>query len=616
MNTRPGSKLGLIAVLAFALLASPGLLSSRGWWPASSELRAAEPVATTESDSVSNFQPVPLEESRPFASPGESDMNLSTARQDDESVESFIRPLKGNDASIDVMLGQSRLLTLKKPLATEGRQAVVAIGDPTILDFDVLPNPQMIRLLGKRAGTTDLTLITTDNQTISFEVNVLYDIHVLRAQLTRIFPDAQIRVTQMRDHLILEGQARSAQQVVQIEQTTKLFISSMQAAKKNRNQMTPANAAGQPEPAGPDEGEEEGGADGEAGEGRAPEAVNELGARPETEVTFPEGQIINLIRVPGLQQVMLQVRVAELNRTALRQIGADWLYGGHKGSFGIRTNNLYSFKDEITAPTGLGDLLGQVSSNTNAFGIFPSVDLAVFLRALRQNNVLSILAEPNLVAMSGHEASFLAGGQFPVPVPQSGGGASNNVTIQFKDFGVQLRFVPTVIDEETIRLNVAPEVSTIDESLGTTLVVGGLPVPGINTRRVNTTVEMREGETLALAGLMQVEIDGSTNRVPGLGDLPYLGPFFSNTSHERVEKELLVLVTPHVVAASEVDCDDPYPGQELTDPNDLEVYLMNRIEGRTGEGYRSTTRWDDPWKDRRRNQLETHLLHGPVGFSR
>src|SRR5262249_33286568 len=150
-------------------------------------------------------------------------------------------------------------------------------------------------------------------------------------------------------------------------------------------------------------------------------------------------------------------------------------------------------------------------SATTAYGIFPSSNFAVLLRALRRNSVLSILAEPNLVAMSGHRASFLAGGQFPVPVPQSTGGISNSITIDFKNFGVQLDFVPTVLDDETIRLSVYPEVSTIDFSLGTIIVPGGTPIPGLNTRRTSTTVEMRQGQTLAISGLLEVDLDAQTD---------------------------------------------------------------------------------------------------------
>jgi pilus assembly protein CpaC len=199
-------------------------------------------------------------------------------------------------------------------------------------------------------------------------------------------------------------------------------------------------------------------------------------------------------------------------------------------------------------------------------------------------------------------------------VPQSTtGGAAGSVTIEFKDFGVQLNFLPFVLDDEVIRLTVTPEVSSIDFSLGTTLVIGGDPVPGLNTRRSTTTVELRQGNTLAIAGLLQVTVDAHTARIPGLGDLPYIGPLFSNTTHSRMEKELLVLVTPYLVGSLEPGECPPLPGAEIMDPDDCEFYFHNRIEGRTGRPYRATTSWDDP---------HLHLLHlekknvcGPVGYS-
>src|SRR5262249_43548927 len=160
------------------------------------------------------------------------------------------------------------------------------------------------------------------------------------------------------------------------------------------------------------------------------------------------------------------------------------------------------------------------------------------LNALRQNNMLKILAEPNLVALSGFQASFLAGGEFPVPVPQvSATGVAPTVTVRFKEFGVRLNFVPYIQDEETIRPQVAPAVSQTDSSIATTLVAGGTPVPGLNTRKAQTTVELRQGQTLAIAGLIQLTLSGQTTRIPGLGDLPILGPFFSNTTGQRQEKE-------------------------------------------------------------------------------
>jgi pilus assembly protein CpaC len=220
------------------------------------------------------------------------------------------------------------------------------------------------------------------------------------------------------------------------------------------------------------------------------------------------------------------------------------------------------------------------------------------------------------VALSGHQASFLAGGEFPVPVPQvSASGVAPTITVRFREFGVRLNFVPFILDNETVRLSVAPEVSQIDFSIATTLVAGGTPVPGLNTRKAQTTVELRQGQTLAIAGLLQLTLDGTTNRIPGLGDLPILGPLFSNTTGGRVEKELVVLVTPYLIEPMSPGQVPPGPGDEVKEPNDLEFYLLNRIEGRTGVDFRSTTAWDDPLGLYRHLNLERKYVHGPSGFS-
>ena len=175
-------------------------------------------------------------------------------------------------------------------------------------------------------------------------------------------------------------------------------------------------------------------------------------------------------------------------------------------------------------------------------------------------------------------------------------------------------FLPIILDGDAIRLTVDPVVSSIDFSIGTTLVAGGSPVPGLNTRQAHTTVELKQGQTLAIAGLMQLSLDGTTNRVPGLGDLPILGPFFSNTTSNRVEKELVVLVTPYLVEPMAAGQVPPGPGDEVNQPNDLEFYFLNRIEGRTGHDHRATTEGADPLRVGRAIHLERKFVRGPVGF--
>ena len=515
----------------------------------------------------------------------------------------FIEPLRGNDAVVQVIVGQARLLTLRADLANEQGTGVIAVADPTVVDFDVMPNPRLIRLSARRAGVTDLSITTADGEIYNFEIHVVYDLRLLEAQLRQIFPDVQLRLFQLREHLVVEGQVRSIRQADQVLRTIELFLASAQVPSSSQGQDAGASRGAsrdtrrgdRPAADGQDPNWQQtpdGAAQPSASDrpGNV-QAVPEPGGRADVQGSFASAQIINLLRVPGVHQVMLQVQIAELNRTALRNIGADWQFGTPGGNV-------------------LETLIG--GPNTTVAGVFSSGSVEFVLRALRSNSLLSVLAEPNLVAMSGQKASFLAGGEFPVPVPQNAGGGTT-ITVEFKTFGVQLEFVPYVLEDETIRLTVTPEESSPDFS--TAVEIDGFFVPGINTRRASTTVEMRQGQTLAMAGLLRVSIDANTRRIPGLGDLPYIGPLFSNTTHTRQEKELLVLVTPYLVAPMNPDEVPCLPTDGLTDPNDLEFYLLNRIEGRTGRKFHPTREWDDPWGFRYLMHLEQSNLCGPVGFS-
>lgn len=572
-------------------------------------ISSAFSASAQESDS--GFQQilplVPVQDHRPFASSMESrDMKL---RPDDDQkpVDSFIQSLKGEDAVIEVIVGRGRLITLEQPLSdlNQGNVPVVAVGDPTVLDFDILPNPRMIRLLGKRIGVTDLSLVTADGQATTFQVQVVYDLNLLRAYLKQLFPDAILGVSQIHEHLVVEGQARDTIEVNKILATLQGFLMSAQVARTVKDKQQRPDQEVDPN-AQPNESPDGGGQEPAVSRGDVgPAGGGE--EKPDITATLPTPQIINLITVPGVQQIMLKVRIAELDRTALRRVGADWFIQDSSGNT-IGTQ----ISSAVASLTGM-----NLSENSTAFALFPSGEVDVILTALRSNQVLNVLAEPNLVAMHGQEASFLAGGEFPVPVPQAGG-VTNAITVEYKNFGVQLNFVPFILSDELIRLHVAPEVSTIDNSIG--VRIAGFEVPGVNTRRVKTSVEMHQGQTLAIAGLLQVDLEAGTSRLPGIGDVPIIGPMFSNTSHERKERELLVLVTPFFVnelSPEQVPC---LPGSQIQDPTDHEFYFRNRIEGLENRQYRPTTGWNDPLrlgynKSSRQHNNQTNL-NGPYGFSK
>ena len=348
------------------------------------------------------------------------------------------------------------------------------------------------------------------------------------------------------------------------------------------------------------------------------------GAVTTNQLATNQVQVVNLIRIPTSQQVLVKVRVAELNRTGFRQIGADFLATVPQFAtlFGSQIAGNPLTAGQIGSSTFRADQRDLALNSTGTiYGTFSRGQFNAVLNALRKNNIFKILAEPNLVALNGHQASFLAGGQFAVPSSTgvAGGSASGGATqgsATFKDFGVRLSFLPIILDNDTVRLTIDPEVSSIDFSIGVTLVPGGSPVPGLNTRSAHTTVDLRQGETLAIAGLLQLSINGETDRIPGLGDLPYIGAFFSNTTSERMEKELVILVTPYIVEPMVPGHVPATPGDEVNEPNDLEFFFMNRIESRVGVDTRSTTTYDDPLHVIRHSLVEKKYLIGPSGYSK
>lgn len=514
------------------------------------------------------------------------------------AASSFLESLSKNDAMFEVVLGQSRLIVLKEGLVRDvpGEKmeaGMVAVGNPEILDFELV-GPRHIRLLGKRLGVTDLVITGADDKTYSYEVHVVYDLRVLQARIREVFPDAEVRLAQLGKSLVIEGQARDSAQIASILQLLHHGVLIEGTSGGGADEASPSDRLPAP----------------------LPGAAMGFDAPAGSVSQGPE--IINLLRVPGPQQVLLRVQIAELNRTALRQIGSDMLFAdGHGRILGTKLNSVTTSSSFADGAGLLGLAATKVASTspTTAFGIFEHAGFQVLLSALRQNSLLTILAEPNLVAMNGHEARFLAGGEFPVPIPQSGaGGGPATITVQYKKFGVQLNFTPYILDGDTIRLSVDPEVSSIDFGLG--IELGGTRVPGLNTRNAHTVVELREGQTLAMAGLLQTTISNNTSRIPGIGDLPYIGPFFSNTTGNKIEKELMVLVTPYLIEPMN-PCDvPPRPGDEVYEPNDLEFYLLGRLQGRTGHTeFRSTTNVDDPLNLMRRMKLESRNVQGPIGFS-
>jgi pilus assembly protein CpaC len=288
--------------------------------------------------------------------------------------------------------------------------------------------------------------------------------------------------------------------------------------------------------------------------------------------TFAADKVVNMLSVGASQQVMLEVRFSEVSRSVGKQIGFSHDFTGNKVSGSIGGGG----DAAITGAFGNG----AVSYSLGSLQLFSQLD------ALERKGLVKTLAEPTLMALSGETASFLAGGEFPIPVSQGGsasttggGTTSSAITVEFKPFGVGLGFTPTVLDDGVINMVVEPEVSSIDSSASVT--VNGLIVPGLQTRRAKTTVELRDGQSFAIAGLLRNDFNDTIRQMPILGSLPIIGALFRSTGFEKGETELVIIVTPRLVKPMRPE-DVHLPTDRVGNPGELDLFLMGRTDKAIG----------------------------------
>ncbi len=293
------------------------------------------------------------------------------------------------------------------------------------------------------------------------------------------------------------------------------------------------------------------------------------------EVHLPkDGKIVNLAEVAGVHQVMLEVRIAEMSKNLGRRLGFNWNYISSSGKIGLGSlNNLVRLP-----PTGFPGNGLEVTQSINAIFQFMSkgTPWTIFIDALKEQGLVKVLAEPTLLTLSGKPASFLAGGEIPYPVAQNSSGG-NAITIEWKPFGIGLNFTPTVLSNKKISMHVNPEVSDIDWS-NAIQVPGQPPFPAIATRRLSTTIELADGQSFAIAGLMKDEVREVISKYPVVGDIPVLGALFRSTAFQKRESELIVIVTPHLVKPLDM-ARQTLPTDSFIEPDDFEFYLLGHVEG-------------------------------------
>jgi pilus assembly protein CpaC len=379
----------------------------------------------------------------------------------------------------------------------------ITIGNADIVDAAVLSDHEFY-VLGKATGTTNISVFGENNRLLAVvDAVVGTDVEGVKAAFHAMMPDDKIEVRAINDSIALSGTLASPAKVAQALDIAKRFTD--------------------------------------------------------------KDKVINSLRVTGTQQVMLQVKVAEMQRNVSKSFGfKPFLTVGKNGG------NPSGFALSTLDPTNLGNFalaVGRVVSGNFAF--------SEALDALEEKGAVKILAEPNLVAMSGDTANFLAGGEFPIPVSQSTSGGVPTVTVEFKPFGISLAFTPTVIDSDLINLIVAPEVSQIDKKNAVTF--SGFTIPGIQTRRAKTTVELRDGQSFAIAGLLSSNFTDTMRGIPGLMDIPIFGALARSSDYERNETELVIIVTPKLVQPASAGA-LVAPTDSFVPPSDAEIFLMGKTE--------------------------------------
>jgi pilus assembly protein CpaC len=419
-------------------------------------------------------------------------------------------------ATVGVIIGKSH------DVRTDAAFVDVTVGDPEVADVHPLTD-RSLSILGRKSGTTRVSVYGEGKKPIGvFDVEVTYDTSVLAAELGRRFPHSKLKVSSINGRIMLSGTATDAVTLDKAVTIARQF--------------------------GPD--------------------------------------IINTVLVLQPQQVMLEVRFVEASRQAGRELGIQWNLFSRKMIANIGSRQPPGVLP-IDAPSGatnipVGEVAAGVLSGTAPFGFLIGRMIAgglttdVLINALEQKGMARTLAEPNLVALSGDTASFLAGGEFPIPVPGSLGSAS----IEYKRYGVGLAFTPTVLGDGLINMKIEPEVSQLDTSHP--VQVAGIAVPPLIVRRASTTVELRDGQSFVIGGLLQSTGQTAMHQLPWLGDVPILGALFRSAEYQKNETDLAIIVTPRLVRPARPDDVIKTPLDQTLPPNDADVFLLGQTEVEKG----------------------------------
>jgi pilus assembly protein CpaC len=384
-------------------------------------------------------------------------------------------------------------------ISSPARIKRISLADPNIAEAIVVSTTQVL-VNGKIPGGVSLIIWDEADQSQAFEVSVDIDVLGLSQKIHEVFPTEDVHIETSRDVVMLSGRISSAPVADKILEVVK--------------NATP--------------------------------------------------KVTSLMQVPLAPkgEILLQVRFANVNRSAVQQLGLNILSLPGAKNVGTISTQQFAPPQLVNSSNGANSAIG-LSDLLNIFIFRPDINLAATIKALQAQNVLQILAEPNLMTESGKDASFLAGGEFPIPILQnSGGGGFAGITIQFKEFGVRLNFTPTLTPDGLIHLKVKPEVSSLDFT--NALTIQGFVIPALSTNRVESEMDLTDGQSFAIAGLMDNRVTEQFQKIPGIGDIPILGKLFQSRTQNRTKNELLIVVTPQIVHPAEAG--KPLPNLEFPKP--------------------------------------------------
>lgn len=427
-------------------------------------------------------------------------------------------------------VGKSTLLQLPEPVANR------SVGNPDVLQSKLIA-PKTLYLLGVNIGTTNMIVQGEKGTCTVVDVTVNIDPEGLQQSLSSLLPDEKnIKVSAAADSLILTGTVENAVTADQVVQIASAYVR-RQAARSAQSF-------------------EKDGVSGSEGGGTVVSFQQGQGGQRAGNLAGQSPRVINLLSVSAQQQVMLEVKVAEVSKNLLDQLGAQAVFGG-TSKYGLITNFL----------SNSAGLIGKLRGN----GI--SID------AEKNDGLVKILAEPTVMAISGQEGSFLAGGTIFIPVAQNNNNGVATITLEEKEFGVGLKFTPTVLSGGRINIKVSPEVSELNRD-GVALTAGGAGTaifPSFTTRRASTTVQLMDGQTFAIGGLIKSNTTTNIKAFPILGEIPILGALFRSTDFQNDKTELIFVVTPHLVKP--LASNYKLPTDNYTDPSRTDLFLKGRMEG-------------------------------------